>query len=99
MIQSLAADSPAHKRRSSVSELAMLSMSSSFLDTTNTDKEKDRTLVTPENSPQRGEVAEVKIERTGFDMKSATPRQQVVGPKYLEIVFIIRSSFRFSTSL
>jgi len=77
MIQSLAADSPAHKRRSSVSELAMLSMSSSFLDTTNTDKEKDRTLVTPENSPQRGEVAEVKIERTGFDMKSATPRQQV----------------------
>lgn len=78
MIQSLAADSPAHKRRSSVSELAMLSMSSSFLDTT--DKEKDRTLISPENSPQRGCTgeAELKVERAaGFDMKTATPRQQV----------------------
>jgi len=76
MIQSLAADSPAHKRRSSVSELGMLSMSSSFLDTTSTEKDKDKTLVTPENSPQRGEIVEV-IDRAGFDMKTATPRQQV----------------------
>jgi len=78
MIQSLAADSPAHKRRSSVSELAMLSMSGSFLDTT--DKEKDRTLVSPENSPQRGCVGEleIKVDKSAiFDMKTATARQQV----------------------
>jgi len=76
MIQSLAADSPAHKRRSSVSDPAQLSMSRSFLDTT--DKEKDRTLVSPENSPQRGNEVEVKVERGAvFDMKTATPRQQV----------------------
>merc|ERR1719445_2048168 len=69
MIKSLAADSPAHKRRSSVSEL--LSISGSFLDNT----EKDRTLVTPEASPIRGtEVAEAKFER---DLKKMTARQQV----------------------
>ena len=76
MIANLAADSPAHKRRSSVSELAMLSISGSFLD----EKERDRTLVSPENSPARG--AEIqpadKIERAAtVDMKIATPRQQV----------------------
>ena len=71
MIKSLAADSPAHKRRSSVTELAMLSISGSFLDNT----EKDRTLVTPEASPIRGaEVAEAKFER---DLKKMTARQQV----------------------
>merc|ERR1719232_1781568 len=51
-------------------------MGTIFLDTTSTDKDKDKTLVTPENSPQRGEIVEV-IERAGFDMKTATPRQQV----------------------
>ena len=71
MIKSLAADSPVHKRRSSVTELAMLSISGSFLDNT----EKDRTLVTPEASPIRGaEVAEAKFER---DLKKMTARQQV----------------------
>lgn len=80
MIASLAADSPAHKRRSSVSELAMLSISGSFLD--NTDKE--RTLVSPEASPARGlEVAgaggEAKAggQERVFDAKTATARQQV----------------------
>ena len=71
MIKSLAADSPAHKRRSSVTELAMLSISGSFLDNT----EKDRTLVTPETSPIRGaEVQEAKFER---DLRKMTARQQV----------------------
>jgi len=74
LIQSLASDSPAHKRRSSVSELAMLSMSGSFLDTT--DKEKDRTLVSPENSPVRGNEGEAERGAV-FDMMTATPRQQV----------------------
>ena len=79
MIQSLAADSPAQKRRSSVSELAMLSMSGSFLDTTH-EREVDRTNVTPENSPVRGSTSsdvDVKLERKAIDMSSATPRQQV----------------------
>ena len=79
MIASLAADSPAHKRRSSVSELAMLSISGSFLD--NTDKERDRTLVSPENSPARGQEIQVDKERGAmgpvFDAKTATARQQV----------------------
>ena len=71
MIKSLAADSPAHKRRSSVTELAMLSISGSFLDNT----EKDRTLVTPETSPIRGaEMPEPKFER---DLMKMTARQQV----------------------
>lgn len=42
MINALAADSPAHKRRSSFSELALLSMSGSFLDST------DRNLLSPD---------------------------------------------------
>ena len=91
MIASLAADSPAHKRRSSVSELAMLSISGSFLD--NTDKEKanmtgDRTLISPEASPARGAEAivsgENKVERGAvFDAKTATARQQVIGILYV----------------
>jgi hypothetical protein len=77
LIQSLAADSPAHKRRSSVSELVQgLDYShGSFLDPT--DKEKDRTLVSPENSPQRGCISEGEDRGAVFDMKTATPRQQV----------------------
>merc|ERR1719499_1793821 len=70
MIANLAADSPAHKRRS-VSELAMLSISGSFLD----EKERDRTLVSPENSPARGAEIQAadKIERAAnVDMKIAT---------------------------
>ena len=93
MIASLAADSPVHKRRSSVSELAMLSISGSFLD--NTDKEKanmtgDRTLISPEASPARGAEAiltsgEVKVERgTVFDAKTATARQQVNFLRHLQ---------------
>jgi len=80
MIATLAADSPAHKRRSSVSELAMLSISGSFLD--NTDRERgDRTLVSPEASPARGveiqsETGGAKSDRV-FDAKTATARQQV----------------------
>ncbi len=35
VINALAADSPAHKRRSSISELGLLSMSGSFLDSSN----------------------------------------------------------------
>ena len=78
LIQSLAADSPAYKRRSSVSELGALSVSGNFLDTS---VDKDRTLVTPENSPQRGCTNEAEIVKNDrehvFDMKTATPRQQV----------------------
>ena len=48
VINALAADSPAHKRRSSISELGLLSMSGSFLDNT------DRNLLSPE--PERGAV-------------------------------------------
>jgi len=85
MIANLAADSPAHKRRSSVSELAMLSISGSFLDNTDRDRANvtgDRTLVSPENSPARGQevaVAEAgKVDRGQvFDSKTATARQQV----------------------
>lgn len=75
MINALAADSPAHKRRSSISDLGLLSMSGSFLDTS------DRTLISPE--PERGTVA-VNKERGASDpepitvnLKAATPRQQV----------------------
>ncbi len=48
LINALASDSPAHKRRSSVADLALLSMSASFLDNT------DKNLLTPE-PPQPAE--------------------------------------------
>ncbi|XP_023320077.1 protein ECT2 isoform X4 [Eurytemora carolleeae] len=79
VINALATDSPAHKRRSSISELGLLSMSGSFLDST------DRNLLSPE--PERGAVLS-SVEREGgepeavisipvFNLKTATPRQQV----------------------
>ena len=82
MIQSLAAGSPAHKRRSSVTELAHLNMSGSFLDNT----DRDRTgVASPDPSPVRG--AEVGGEaRVGAGQQGTgevkqivpiTPRQQV----------------------
>ena len=50
MINALATDSPAHKRRSSISELGLLSMSGSFLDST------ERNMISPE--PERGSVVQ-----------------------------------------
>jgi hypothetical protein len=47
VINALASDSPAHKRRSSVADLALLSMSGSFLDNT------DKNLLTPEPPAER----------------------------------------------
>jgi hypothetical protein len=49
LINALASDSPAHKRRSSVADLALLSMSASFLDNT------DKNLLTPEPPQQPAE--------------------------------------------
>jgi hypothetical protein len=85
LINALASDSPAHKRRSSVADLALLSMSGSFLDNT------DKNLLTPE-PPQQQQllpertVAAARERRSSepetvsvpvFNMKTATPRQQV----------------------
>jgi len=75
MINALATDSPAHKRRSSISELGLLSMSGSFLDST------ERNMISPE--PERGSVVqqptaiEPEMPIPSFNLKTATPRQQV----------------------
>jgi hypothetical protein len=79
IIQLLAAESPAHKRRSSVTDLAMLNMSGSFLDATDPRALEGgaadlAVMVTPENSPARGLTA---ASTPAFDMTKATARQQV----------------------
>merc|ERR1719284_1006966 len=77
----LAAESPANKRRSSVTDLNNLNMSGSFLDASDPrllDGPADTAmvLVTPENSPSRGAVAASTPAFT-FDPNKATARQQV----------------------
>jgi len=74
MINALATDSPANKRRSSVSDAGLLSISGVF-DTS------DRNIISPE--PERGFIAAGKASEPEsvsipvFNMKTATPRQQV----------------------
>ena len=81
MMMLLAAESPANKRRSSVTDLNNLNMSGSFLDASDPrllDGPADTAmvLVTPENSPSRGAVAASTPAFT-FDPNKATARQQV----------------------
>ena len=81
MMVLLAAESPANKRRSSVTDLNNLNMSGSFLDASDPrllDGPADTAMVmvTPENSPARGAVAASTPAYT-FDPSKATARQQV----------------------
>jgi len=75
MMVLLAAESPAHKRRSSVTDLANMNMSGSFLDATDPRVLEEAALaVTPEGSPARGAAA---ASTPAFDPVRATARQQV----------------------
>jgi len=77
-----AADSPAHKRRSSVSELGLLSMSSSYLDTSSGLLSPEPQAAQGSGTVERGAVLATPGEADGIaipviNLKEATPRQQV----------------------